>query len=233
MKNIFRKTTIAALALLLLLNVFVLVACNRTVKADTVYYIDTKESKIMNIPLTLILDKESNITLRKDGTASVSIKTSAAFAGALNLMLSNEAVSDFDLQPIIEGMAMDFFPGFTLEDMQFTFNLLKHSLNLSIVGLDPSDPNVKAIFDEIAETGKVPSNITLPQGIGIEYNAEYRIEKVTSEFSGEYTGIFMGKQHKNGEPYIMMTLRQQKDSDKQEIYFRNEMINFTLIAKEA
>jgi hypothetical protein len=232
MKKFIKVMTIIALAALLATNALMLISCSKRVKQDTTYYIDTKKSSIMGSSTKVFLDPDSKIVLRKDGTATIFIKTSKALGGLLNFALSQGLASDFDLQPIIDGIVMDFLPGFTLEDSRLSLNLLKSTLNLSIVGLDPDDPSVTAIFDSIAATGKVPSNVTLPDGLGFEYNAEYRIKKVTSEYSGEYIGVFMGEQHKNGEPYVMMTLQNQTDSDKKQLYYRNEMLDITLIAKE-
>lgn len=232
MKKFIKSIAITALAVLLLTNLFLLFSCDKRVKEDTVYYIDLKESKIMDVATTLLLDEESHIVLRKDGTAKVFLKTSESLGGILNYALSKGLASDFDLQPIIDGMVRDFFPGFTLEDMRLSLNLLKNSLHLTLVGLDPNDPGVAAIFQAISETGKLPDSVTLPNGLGIEYNSEYRIEKVTSKYSGEYTGIFMGDHHKNGEPYVMMTLQDQADRDRKQIFYRNEMLNISIIARE-
>ncbi len=232
MKRFIKVIATAALMILMLTNIFLLVSCDKRVKEDTVYYIDLKESKIMDVSTTLLLAKESNIVLRKDGTATVFLRTSEALGGVLNYALSKGLASDFDLQPIIDGIVLDLFPGFTLEDMRLSLNLLKSSLNLTLVGFDPDDPSVAVIFQSISDTGKLPASATLPNGLGIEYNSEYHIEKVTSEYTGEYTGVFMGAHHKNGEPYVMMTLQTQADSDKQQLYYRNEMLNLSLIAKE-
>lgn len=232
MKKFIKSIAITALAVLLLTNVFLLISCNKRVKEDTVYYVDRKESSIMGVSTTLLLDEESHIVLRKDGTAKVFLKTSESLGGILNYALSKGLASDYDLQPIIDGMVRDFFPGFTLEDMRLSLNLLKNSLNLTLVGLDPDDPGVAAIFQSIAETGKLPTSVTLPNGLGIEYNSEYSIERLNSEYSGEYIGIFMGAHRKNGEPYVIMTLQNQTGSDKKQIFYRNEMLNISLVAKE-
>lgn len=233
MKKIIKAITIiVALTTLIATNIFALSACTDRVKEDTTYYIDTKASKIMGASTQLFLDTESKIVLRKDGTATIFIRTSEALGGILNYAISQGLVSDFDLQPIIDGIVRDFFPGFSLEDVGLTLTLLKNSLNVTLLGLNPDDPSVTQIFNSIAETGKLPSNVTLPNGLGFEYNAKYSIKKVSSEYTGDYNAIYMGEYRKNGEPYIMMTLKNQADSDKKQIYLRNEILDLTLIAKE-
>ncbi|MFW5780556.1 MAG: hypothetical protein ACOCWI_03815, partial [Bacillota bacterium] len=78
MKNITKKL-IALITLSLIVScVFLFTACSQTkgrlVEEDTIFYINRKESSIKGISLNLLLHKNSAITLRKDGTATIHLR---------------------------------------------------------------------------------------------------------------------------------------------------------------
>src|SRR5690554_8195601 len=91
MKKIFRKITILIALLIIVSSAFLFTACSkqmgRVVDKDTVYYIDTKKSSIKGFDFRLLVNKKSNITLRKDGTATLQVKLIDGIGSFLNLIL--------------------------------------------------------------------------------------------------------------------------------------------------
>lgn len=198
---------------------------------DTVFPIDLANSSLMGLPFSLVIDSSSCITLRADGTATINIKTTRALSGIVNAAIGGGLASDFILTPFIE-MALEYIPGFDLFDMERTFNLVNACLGLSLIGFDWDDPEVEAMFAAISETGKLPDSLELPKSLTLEYNADYHLKDVTSPYTGNYTGVFMGDYAENGEPFILLDLS-KSDGDIQKLNLRIELVKLIVNATEA
>ncbi|NCA67930.1 MAG: hypothetical protein EOM87_07705 [Clostridia bacterium] len=198
------------------------------VEEDTVFVMDTAKSSIMGINFNLFLDKSSNITLKPDGTATITIKTNNNFRNLLNVALTQTAGVSIALQPFIE-MAEEYIPGFTLENMTATFDLLYGSLGVMLMGFDFEDPAVTAAFIALGELGRIPENFVLPENLTLTYTSNYYIKDVYSAYSGSYSGIYFGEHASNGEPFILMNYVADDDGNKQ-VNLRIELVKLIINA---
>ncbi len=200
------------------------------VEEDTSFAIILTESSIMGLPFNLFIDRSSSIVLRTDGTATITIKTTRALSGLANTLLSQGLAGEFLITPFVE-MALEYIPGFSLIDMQSTFGLVQTLLGLTLVGFDWTDPEIEELFNTIHETGKLPAELRIPNSLTLEYTANYYIKDVASPYSGAYSGIYMGDHASNGEPFILMDLREDDNGDKK-INLRIELVKLIVNASE-
>ncbi|MGI6701193.1 MAG: hypothetical protein ACOX3U_01830 [Christensenellales bacterium] len=226
MRRLFKLGLTAILILIMIASLY---SCNPSrVRKDTVFYIDVDNSTIMDAPFNAFIDPSSNVTLRKDGTATLYLRIRDDVTVMLNSLLQMDEVKNFDIKSVIHGMAQEYLPGFDLADMESTLEKVDASINVKLLGFDFDDPEIVEMFTQLNETGQIPANIKIPKGLGIEYTAGYELVKVHSDYTGnDYTAVYIGEKEPNGEPYTIMTLNDKGD----EIYFRIEMIQMTLIAK--
>ncbi len=198
---------------------------------DIVFPIDLADSSLMGIPFSMVIDSDSCITLRADGTATIFFKTKSALSGLVNTLLGDGLAGDFILTPFIE-MALEYIPGFDLSDMGHTFDLVNACLGLSLLGFNWEDPDVEAMFNAIAETGKLPDSLRLPRTLTLEYNANYYLKNLSSPYTGTYTGVFLGEHNENGEPFILLDLSKNDDEVKK-LNLRIELVKLIVNATEA
>lgn len=206
-------------------------ADTRFVESDTVYNIVLKESSVQDLPLNMILDESSKITLRSDGTATIFLK-SVRIDRILEFAFDNFDIGSLNLTEFVQ-MATQYFPGFSVGDMEKSLGMLKANMGLELKGFDFTDPETDALFAEIDQTMTLPRDAKYPENLILEYNPNYYIQEVYSETKGSYMGVFMGNHEKNGEPYLIMTKTTDKDSGKSVLKYYNVMLNAYLIAIEA
>lgn len=198
---------------------------------DTVFPIDLEKSSVLGVPFSIMLEPASCITLCADGTASIFLQFKSSIGGLINILLMPNLDKDFLLTPFIE-MLLDYIPGFDLYDMSRSFNLVNACLGLSLFGFDWNDPDVKAMFTTIAETGKLPDRLSLPKTLTMEYNASYYFKDVASPYTGTYTGVYMGNHSDNGEPFILLDLSIDENNVRK-LNLRIELVKFIINATEA
>lgn len=234
---IYRLFAIILIIVLLLTCLATLASCGEeTAEAttylfneDTVFALNLSESNIMGLPFYLFIDKSSNITIRADGTATLTIKTTKALSTLANTLLGTGFTGDFVLTPFIE-MAFEYIPGFSLSDMQKTFDILQVLLGLTFLGFNWDDPEINELFNAIKDTGTLPQDFKLPSTLTLEYTADYYVKDVVSPHTGAYSGIYMGEHSANGEPFILMDY---KDIDGvKQINLRLELVKLSIIATE-
>jgi hypothetical protein len=226
--NILNKLVI----LIIILSIsFILTSCSNDnyVEEDTTYYINTEASSVNGVTLNLFLSDNSCIILRKDGTASIYIESSSALFSLASIYLST-GMLDFDVRDAIEWLVDDYIPGFTLDDMETSFELLQKSLGITFTGVDFDNPEISALFDEIALTNEIPKDISALNGFGIEYDAVYDIQYLTSAYSGNYTAVYMGEHDENSEPFTIMTIVTDEETNTEQIILRKEFFDINLIA---
>ena len=238
MKNIIKKVIALTTLIIIISCVFLLTACDdksrgRVVEEDTIFYIDRKNSSIKGIALNLLLNKNSCITLRKDGTATIHIRLMDGMGSALNYIAGDGALDDVEVEPVFFDLAEEYFPGFSVYDLPGTFQLLENALGLTLFGIDFEDPSIKDTFETLAETGKLPSTIELPDELGLEYNADYYIKDEYSKYSGKYTGVFMGAHHKNSQPFVLMDYKENSKNGKVQLSWINDIIDLKIYATQA
>ncbi|HHU42789.1 MAG: hypothetical protein WCS45_06085 [Clostridia bacterium] len=236
MKKVLRISIILIIISIIISSMFLFTACTkdetRVFDKDKVFLISIKESKIRGFPFNLVVDKSSNITLRKDGIATLHIKLIDGLGALLGFILPEGALDDVYLDPVFVRMAEEYFPGFSVYDLEATMGLLERSLGLKLLGLDYEDPYIQDLFINLAENGRLPSVLKIPDGLGLEYNANYYIKDMYSNSAQKFTGIFMGKHHKDSEPFVVMDYRKTPDG-KGRITWINEIIDLEIYAVEA
>lgn len=202
--------------------------------ANRIFYL-TNECSVWGIPLGMALDKSnSRITFRKDGTMLMEAYIMPEVIRGLNIQFANGefTLPDADIQDIIvDPYASQLFPGFDLGDPMGAFEMLRQTLGLSIIGLDPEHPGIAALLDTISTTGRLPSSINLPETLGVRYEGTYYIEEVTSAATGvTYTAIYTGEAGEGGQPYIVGTLTEAEDGTMR-VSTRIEFLNFVIVAE--
>lgn len=232
MKKTYTKIT--AIIAIIFLSLFLFTACapkQRVVKEDEVFFLDLKQSSLQGFTLDLFLDKSSNITLRKDGTATILVKSRPGIGDFVTFMLSLNAMNTIEIEPVFLELGKEYFPGFDLSNYGKILELLESTLNLSL-NLEANDPTLQSVFSEFANTRKIPKDLKLPDVLELTYNAEYYIKDVYSKYSGKFTGVYMGKHEKNSEPFVIMDLITHEDGTVK-LNFSNDMIKLYLNATKA
>lgn len=223
MKKIYIKKICAIITILVItaLSIICFTACTEEeaeattylMEEDTVFAIDLQNSTIMGLPFNLFIDDDSNITINKNGTATVTFLTTRALRSIFNIALSQGLTDTLNLSPFIE-MAFEYIPGFSLENMTNTINSLTAWLGLSLMGFDWTDPEVEEMFIAIGETGTLPEGLKLPAQLTLQYSANYYIQEVVSPYTGTYTGVYLGKHQENGEPFVFFDMRENEQGTK-------------------
>lgn len=201
------------------------------VKKETKFAISAG-TKIMDIPISPLLSTDnSGITLRPDGTMTMSFVFSSAVSYILNESINIATMlGDLDLSEFMDSYLNPLFPGFTIDDVPSSMKIIETTLGMRLVGLDYDSPDIAALLDGL-KTGVFPDNITIPTNIGLEYNGPYALKDMVDDTGKTYTVLYMGKHEEKGESYMFMEL-QKEDSGKNSLHSRVEFINFSLVAKE-
>ena len=196
--------------------------------AETSDFRPTTDSSIFGVPAVFAVKfNESYIRLGADG----SFRMRFLFNSGL---LALGDLSAFNLSAIVDQYAVELLPGFTLDDLQSSL-LLAKSLGVSFIGLDFDDPDIQAIARSLAQTGTLPPDMTLPDGIGFEVNTTYYLKDVYGADGTKYVGCFVGAHGQYGEPFFIFTLgtgsETQKDTLIGKILFMQTVIATEKITK--
>ncbi|MBO7156601.1 MAG: hypothetical protein J6V83_04265 [Clostridia bacterium] len=115
--------------------------------------------------------------------------------------------------------AVELMPGFTLKDVKGSLGLLTANTGVEIVGLDYEHEGVKALVESLQNEGKLPAVLSLPNGLGLQYEGRYTVREVTNPTTGKtYTAVHMGAPYENGDGFIIMTIDQTEDG-QEKIFF--------------
>lgn len=187
----------------------------KSVKKEQTYKINLKDTEIMGIQGSLLFDKTSGITLKRDGTMNIKFILSDTIIAVINNAIGgmgiDSMINDFGSGDVGIGMLGDMnkflsnmFPGINMEDVPAAMEIVKRSLGISVVGLD-----LGAI-----EGG----SFTIPKGFGIEFNGSYSLEEVKNSKGEKFTAVHVGTYTKNTQPYFLMSI------DGDNISFNFEMV---------
>lgn len=175
--------------------------------AETSDFRPTTDSSIFGVPAVFAVKfNESYIRLGADG----SFRMRFLFNSGL---LALGDLSSFNLSAIVDQYAVELLPGFTLDDLQSSL-LLAKSLGVSFIGLDFDDPDIQAIARSLAQTGTLPPDMTLPDGIGFEVSTTYYLKDVYGADGTKYVGCFVGAHGQYGEPFFIFTLGTDSETQK-------------------
>ncbi len=198
----------------------------RVVAQNTYFSFDTLNSNVKGIPVVLFLNgAESGITLRKNGTATIKLVVYdilGGMIGGLDLGTGIGTTSVFD-------MLYEYLPGLDFNDLHTVVKTFKGGLGITLLGVDPDDEELQAVFSYAAQNNRFPNQVSLPKGFGLEINGRYYIKDITSPVTNvTYTGVFMGNPHPDGESFLILELRQDEQG-KQQVIMDYPLIDIYLI----
>lgn len=233
MKQIIKKCLVLLCITMVFLSILLCsMACSspqkRFMEEDTVFIIDLKKSSLYDNNLTFFLDKDSKVTLKKNGMIDISIKLNRVLLGTANLFLATNLVSDVQLKDVYLDIVEELLPGIHVSDLSNVIEVLKSTLGIKLKGLDIEDETLQAAVKEFVETKKIPSNLRLPKEIELSIINKYYIVDVCSEHSGCFSGVFIGPHTKGGEPFFIMDLKEDEQGKK--VRFHNEMVKLYIEA---
>ena len=201
----------------------------RVVAKDTYYTFDTLSSSVSGIPAIFLNEKKSGITLRKDGTASIRLVVYdilGGMIGGLGLETGIGTTTVFD-------MLYEYLPGLDFTDLHTVVGTFKNGLGITLLGVDPDDEQLQAVFDYAVEHNCFPNKVSVPKDFGLEINAKYYIKDITSPVTDTtYTGIFMGNPHPDGESFLVLDLIRDEEG-KESIVLNFALIDLYLVAVKA
>ena len=206
--------------------------------------------KVAGIPFSLasilLDDEESYFTFRSDGKIHGQIMTQEisvllAFAEritGIDIASYAPQISSLDLdevmiKPYVEAM----FPGFTLSNIKDSFDLIKNSIGLSLIGVDFEHPLIKAI-EEVQEDGthRIPENFLdeLPEdfAFGIAFDGYYHIEMLTDADGNTYQALYIGgdvAHNPNTQPFMILTLSEKKGKKQINLDVEFLVVNLLLV----
>lgn len=197
------------------------------VESETIFSINTLSLLGDDYSYGLNTDK-STITLRPDGSCTIILKPQSQLILMANIYLATMEIPNSQ----IEGFVDDYgavLPGFDLSNVEESLKLLYNTVGLTINGLTSENENVKAMFEQI-ESGNGLKSPKLPSNISIEFNTVYTIEQLHSDYTGDYTAVYVGEYdaEQTQEPFFIFTLTDVDGT--QSLSCRWEMLNLTLKA---
>lgn len=194
------------------------------------YYIDMTTT-VLGLPVGAIANKsKSYMEFYDDGTMKLQIIVADGALGMVAGLLEGTDLSTVDISPIVSKYAVELFPGFTTDKVMYSLGLLEDNLGLSFVGLDPEHEGVQALITSLEKDGKLPSTLTIPQGLGVKYEGRYTLREVTNPLTGEkMQAIHMGAPYENGDGFVIMTLTENEDG-KEMVYFNVDFIQMKVVA---
>lgn len=193
------------------------------------FYIET--ASVINMPVGLILEeKDSYIEFYSDGTMRFQIVLGDGAGAFVDNLLSGTDLSTVDISPIVDKYAVELFPGFTTDKVLYSLGLLDTNLGLSFVGFDLEHEGIQNLISSIEEEGKLPKTLSIPEGLGVQYQGRYTIRKVTNPLTGEeMTQVHMGAPYEYGDGYVIMT-HEVNEAGKEEISFKVDFIQIQVEA---
>ncbi|MBO5774108.1 MAG: hypothetical protein J6R44_04665, partial [Clostridia bacterium] len=175
--------------------------------------------------------RESYIDFNTDGTMRLQLTLGNGAGATVDSLLQDVDLSTFEIAPIVDKYAVELFPGFTTDDVLYSFGLLDDNLGVGFTGLDTEHEGIKALIESIEKDGKLPSTLSIPEGLGIKCECRYTIREVVNPLTGEeMTQIHMGAPYENGDGYVIMTYKTNEEG-KEEVYFNIDFIQIYVRAE--
>ena len=195
------------------------------------YIKDVNVMGISGLIYYILNAKESYIDFYPDGTMKLQITLGNGAGATVDSLLQDVDLTTFEIAPIVEKYAVELFPGFTTDDVLYSFGLLEENLGVAFTGLDTEHEGVKALIESIEKDGKLPETLSIPEGLGIKCECRYTVREVVNPLTGEeMTQVHMGAPYENGDGYVIMTHR-TNEAGKEEVYFNIDFIQIYLRAE--
>lgn len=233
MKKTFKIVTLTVVLLLVAVLALGLVACDKDSTPQEVYFDNdmlftvSDDTEIMGLPFgifsVLFDENESYFTFTSDGKVHGQLKTKQGIVSTAIELLNtfgydvNEltaGLADIDLdEALVDPYVVDMFPGFTLDHIEASFDLMKKSLGLSLIGIDFESELIKGI----ESTHRLPADLIdkIPENFsfGIAFDQVYHIETVTDADGNEMKAIYVGDivaHNENTQPFIIFSTSEKK-----------------------
>lgn len=253
MKIGVKLVSLAVCLVLVLSLAFTLVACDKGTEKKYEYFENdmlfsiSNESEVMGLTFVFpsVFDQnESYFTFTSSGKVHGQLKTKTNIVDMLGGLFRvfkvdiNEitsGLSNIDLdEAIVKSYVLDMFPGFTLDNLKYSFDLMKKSLGLSLIGVDFEHPIVK----EIEATHRIPSDLVsrLPEdfSFGIAFDNEYYLKDVVDADGNTHEAIYVGDivaKNENTQPFVVFDMSEKKG--KKQLKLDVKFIMVSLVLTEA
>lgn len=240
-----------ALCTVALGSVFALSACDKTrddvFKRDTVFTINDGSNEgdpttIMDFPYGFISsvalnDEQCYFRFGSDGMLHAQLRTADNLMSMVDSLLGNvdlgAMLDSLDLGGMVRNIVQPFFPGFTLNDLQYSLSLIEKSLGFNIRGLDFEDEGIKYILDYVKQHEKLPGDVLqhLPEDLvlTLTFDNPYSIRTVHDADGNAMQAIYIGRDVANDpttQPFAVMTLREK--NGVKTIYYKIEFMNVVI-----
>ncbi len=220
----------------------ILCGCNngndiKTLERDVVLHFDTDKCFVGNLPYIMATDtSKTYIEMKKNGEIAINIKLIENLIYALSNTFGidiNGKIQGLNIKSLLaDGVVYSVFPGLNLDDLKGSAELFEKAFGITITGIDFDDPEIVKLQRSITETGKIPEDFVIPEGLGAQLNETYELKDFLSELTGEtYQAVYIGRHSENCEPYFVLTLLKD-DNGKYRVIYENKVINLTLCASE-
>ena len=233
MKNRMKKITCVILIIVCLLSVWLLSSCKDDsgiyyVEENTEYTFDLLQSTAMSLPFALALNNnESYIQFNTDKTVKIRLIANSALLQTVQESYDlNKLVGDTNVEKLFNFYAPNFVPGADIDNIGETLNLICQSFNLTLYGLDFVNEQSEELAQILKREKPIPDDFEIPSQLGFEVNETYYIKDVQNE-NGIVKGVFIGEYDENTEPFLIMTMYEEKnnkDEIVQKLSYRIEVI---------
>ena len=176
---------------------------------ETHFRIDPANTSVWGITgttINLILDLEkSGVFLRSDGTMSLRLILSDEATGIINGLLGSLLGGSVDLSSFQNTYLTPIAPGASLQDIEGLLDIAYDCLGLKLIGFDMNHPGIAAFVNGLKE-GKLPAELNIPEGFGVELNYNYTMKKVQDANGTVYDAVYLTPYDSDTQPFIVMTM---------------------------
>lgn len=176
---------------------------------ETQFRIDPANTSVWGITgttINLILDLEkSGVFLRSDGTMSLRLILSDEATGIINGLLGSLLGGSVDLSSFQNTYLTPIAPGASLQDIEGLLDIAYDCLGLKLIGFDMNHPGIAALVNGLKE-GKLPAELNIPEGFGVELNYNYTMKKVQDANGTVYDAVYLTPYDSDTQPFIVMTM---------------------------
>ncbi len=176
---------------------------------ETQFRIDPANTSVWGVSgmlINTVLDLEkSGVFLRSDGTMSLRLVLSEEATGIINGMLGSFLGGNINLDSFQNTYLTPIAPGASLRDIEGLLDIAYDCLGLKLIGFDMNHPGIAALVNGLKE-GKLPAELNIPEGFGVELNYNYTMKKVQDANGTVYDAVYLTPYDSDTQPFIVMTM---------------------------